>query len=178
MEALAGPFTIAAVILAAAGVMKVVDPLPTQGALRAMGLPWRRPLVRGLGVGELVLGVAALVLGWWWIVALVALSYLAFAVFVAVALRRSTPLASCGCFGREDTPPTLLHLFVNLAFFSVSGAVALRPFGPLDVVLGDQPARGIPFLGWTAVGVYATYLVLAVLPRTLVLVGARTRPTP
>ena len=35
----------------------------------------------------------------------VAISYVAFAAFVVVALRRSTPIASCGCFGQRRHAP-------------------------------------------------------------------------
>jgi hypothetical protein len=167
VEALAGPLTIAACVLGLSAGLKIADPAPTRGALRAMGLPWSRTAAVGLGGAELVIAVAALVVGSSLTIGFLALAYLGFAGFVAVALRRDTPLASCGCFGRADTPPTVIHLVVNLAFAAVATAVSVNPYGGIDQVLADQPAAGIPFVGFVALGVGATYLVLGSLPRTL-----------
>ena len=44
---------------------------------------------------------------------------------VAVARWRGGPLATCGCFGRPDTPPTALHLVLDLALAVAAAAVAL-----------------------------------------------------
>src|SRR5262245_44762666 len=135
MQSLAGPFLIASVVLALAGVRKLADPAPTRGALRQMGLPWRGPVVPLLAVGEIFTGLYATidgsrlaglaVLGW----------YAGFAVFVGVALRRAVPLASCGCLGKPDTPPTVAHLAVNVLYAAVAIAVAVDPYGPLTDVL-------------------------------------------
>jgi hypothetical protein len=172
MLSLAGPFLIAAVVLALAGVRKLVDPESTRGALRQMGLPWRGPVVLLLAVAEVFTGVYAVVDGGsaaaWALFAW----YAAFTVFVLVALRRSVPLASCGCLGKPDTPPSPAHLVVDGLFAAVALAVALDPYGGLDDALADQPAAGIPLLAWVAIGVYVTYLTLAVLPQTL----QRARP--
>src|SRR3546814_14242722 len=105
MPALTLPALVLAALLALAGAQKVLDPTMTVGALRAMRLPSSPLLVRVGSAAELVLGVAAIVVGgavlWW----LVAVSYLAFAGFVLAALRKGTMIVTCGCFGREETPP-------------------------------------------------------------------------
>ena len=49
-----GPFLIAAVLLAAAGVAKAIDPTMTVGALRRFGLPVSSTAVRGLGAIDAV----------------------------------------------------------------------------------------------------------------------------
>jgi hypothetical protein len=175
---MAGPFVIACVLLGVAGGAKVADPGPTRGALRALGLPATRVLVIMLGVAELATAVSALIVGGRWAAGAVAVFYLGFAGFVAVALRRETPLSSCGCFGREDTPPTAIHLAVNLTFAAVAVVLIVDPVGPLDTVLADQPAAGVPFVGWVAMGTYAAYLLLSVMPRTLARVGPRRRAVP
>jgi hypothetical protein len=167
MDFLAGPFMIAAAVLALAGVRKLLDPGSTQGALREMGLPWRGPVVPAMAVAEILTGVWALIEGSRGSATLLALWYVAFAVFVVVALRRETPLSSCGCIGRPDTPPTIAHVLVNVLFALVALGVAVDPYGPVEAVLGDQPWAAVPFLLWLAVGVYIVYLVLAVLPVTL-----------
>ena len=74
----------------------------------------RRSLVRAGGAAEVVIGVGALAVGGPVFAALVALSYLAFAGFVVVALRSGSPISSCGCFGKVDTPPSLVHVVIDL----------------------------------------------------------------
>ena len=51
------------------------------------------------------------------------LSYLAFTAFVITARLKGGVLASCGCFGKADTPPTWLHAAVTagLALASLPG---------------------------------------------------------
>src|SRR4051812_10747982 len=115
MEALAGPVVVVAALLALAGGLKVVRPAPTAGALRAMRLPAAVPLVRVLGVGEVALGVSAGIPFARPLLVLLAAAYLAFAAFVMAALGANTPLQSCGCFGEADTPPSAVHVGLNLA---------------------------------------------------------------
>lgn len=105
----------AAAVLAYAGAAKVLDPTMTAGALRAMRLPSAPWLVRLGALAELVLGIAAVVVGGWALWTAVAASYAAFAAFVAAALRSGRPIATCGCFGRPDTPPRARHVVANLA---------------------------------------------------------------
>ena len=87
----------------------------TVGALRALRLPavavgWcgsaRPPSWRS---GSRPSRSAAPAL--WWAVAV---SYLAFGAFVVGALRAGTMIGSCGCFGREETPPHAIHVVLDL----------------------------------------------------------------
>jgi hypothetical protein len=96
---------------------------------------------------------------------LVAVSYLMFLTFVVAALRSKTPLSSCGCFGRADTPPTLVHVAVNAAAAVVALAVVIAPVPGLASIIADQPAWGIPFLFLCVVGIYLVFLMLSALPR-------------
>jgi len=73
-----------------------------------------RLAVRAGALAEAALGLVALVLPRPLTGALVALSYALFAGVVAYAMARGGPLATCGCFGRPDTPPTRVHLVVDL----------------------------------------------------------------
>ncbi len=113
---------------------------------------------------EIVVAAAALGWGGTFAAAAVGLLYLSFAGFVAWALARKLPLQSCGCFGRADTPPTLVHVIVNLlasaaAFFMAStGGTFL-----LDV-LGNQPAAGVPYLVFLAIGTALLTMALTSLP--------------
>jgi len=170
---LAGPFAAAAGLLAGAGAAKLARPTWTVGALRASGLPLGSATVRAFATGEVVVGAGALAFGGPALAALVAVSYLAFAVFVASALVRRLPVGTCGCFGRPDTPPHLVHVVLNTAAAAVAGAAAVgHPVGLL-ATLRHQPLWGAPFLVLTAVATYATYLAMTLLPAV---VGAAGMP--
>jgi hypothetical protein len=117
---------VAAGVLAYAGAAKVLDPTMTAGALRAMGLPVPRWLVRVGAGAEVALAVAAVVWGGGLLWALVGVSYTLFAGFVVFALVSGRPIGSCGCFGRVDIPPTWLHVVVNCALGAVASIEALE----------------------------------------------------
>ena len=170
MTPAAGPFAIAAALLVAGGLLKTARPADTATALRQSGLPATPGLVRAGGLVEAGLGVAALVRGDRVTAVLVAVSYAAFAGFVALALRRGTPLASCGCFGKEDSPPTRLHVALTAAAAAAAVAVAVRPGVGLAAVVRAQPLGGVPFLLLLCCGVAFAYLALTSVPRLLVLV--------
>jgi hypothetical protein len=115
----------AAAVLAVAGAAKLLDPTMTVGALRVMGLPSGPWLVRIGSAAELALGICAVVLGGALLWGLVAVSYAAFAGFVVAALVSGRPIGSCGCFGREDTPPTWWHVVLNVLAGAATAAYAL-----------------------------------------------------
>ena len=69
--------------------------------------------------------------------ALVAASYLCFSGVVAYARRRGGPLATCGCFGRPDTPPTALHLVLDLV---LAAAAVVRRRGRPDPGHAGRPS--------------------------------------
>jgi hypothetical protein len=143
-----GLFLAAAGLLVLAGLQKAADPAPLVRALRSVGLAVPAPLVRLLAVAEVLVGVVSLLTGNGWAVAA---SYALFTAFVVVALVRGGVLASCGCFGKADTPPTWLHVAVTsgLAVGSLPGRAAA-----VDLALLT-----------TAVAVAVTaYLTMAVLP--------------
>ena len=165
MGAWAGPFLVAATLLVVAGAMKAVDPVMTTGALRRLGVPVPGLLVRIGGALEVVIGVVAVLTGALLPVLLVALSYALFTVFVVVALVRHVPIGSCGCFGKIDTPPSLVHLAVNLGAVVTAVAVALRDGGGIGDVLADQPLLGLPFLALCAIATYAAFLAMTLVPQ-------------
>jgi hypothetical protein len=160
MEAATAPYLAAALLLVAAGLGKVFEPLSLVRALRAAGLRVRAPLlarwVRLFAGLEAVLGVVAVVRPGPLVATAVALSYAGFTAFVVRALRSGSPLASCGCFGKTDTPPTSGHAVATGLLAVAAGLIA---FGP-------TPSLGVPLVVVSAVLAYLTYVMLAVLPLT------------
>jgi hypothetical protein len=149
------------VLLALAGAQKVARPTTTVGALREAGWPSSPALVRLLGAAELAAAIVA-VPGWPAAAAAVALLYAGFAVFVAAALHRHTPLRSCGCLGGDDVPPTAIHLTVDATATVVAAIVAVRGLDVLEIA--TERAAGVPFLALVVVTTYLLYVVLTVLP--------------
>jgi hypothetical protein len=165
MPALTGPALTAALLLVFAGAAKAVDPAMTVGALRALGLPSSRTWVRVGAAAEVLVGLLAAAAGWAWVWWLVAASYLAFAAFVIAALRAGTMVGSCGCFGREDTPPHPVHVVVDGALAATAAAAAVLGIGaPLDAI-ADAPAKGSVVAGLSVLSVLVLYVVLVDLPR-------------
>ena len=150
---LQGPVHAAAALLVVAGAQKALDPLPLVRATRSVGLRVPRAVVRCAALGELAVGLAALLDGSRLTALAVAVSYASFTGFVLLARARGGVLASCGCFGKADTPPTVLHAAVTggLAIAAATGAPGPVPLGAAALVTT------------TAVAVTA-YVVLAVLP--------------
>ena len=97
----------------------------------------------------------------------VALSYLGFAGFVVLALRRGSPVSSCGCFGsgdKMDSPPTVSHVVLNLAAAATAAWAALHAHPGAIAVLRQQPLAGIALVLLIGAG---AYLVMGVLPKIL-----------
>jgi uncharacterized protein YjeT (DUF2065 family) len=162
---LIGPYLAACLLLAVAGVGKAMRPADTARAVAAvmpMPLGAIRTLVRTGAVVEAGVGTGALAHPSPVTAGLVALSYLGLAGFVAVVLARGGPLASCGCFGRPDTPATRLHVIVNIALAASSAAVAatVNP-GWLPTILAAQPWHGVPLVLLSLLCAWLSFLVLS-----------------
>ncbi len=162
-----------AALLLISGGTKLVDPDPTTGAMRAAGLPASRWVVAGLGLWEIVAGSAALAVGGVLGGSALFVTYAGFAGFIVFALANRLPIQSCGCFGRVDTPPSPAHVAVNVLAAGSGLWLAFTGGGDLFSTLDDQPLAGVPYLGFVAMGVFALYLLLAELPRTLALAEAK-----
>ncbi len=165
---LIGLYLIGSALLAVAGIAKALRPGDTARALAGV-LPGRLQLRRTVRIGaacEALIGLIALVLPRPLPAALVCASYLGFAAYVSYVRRRQGALASCGCFGRPDTPATWLHVAVNLVLAAAAAGVALEATGAstLRSVLTTQPWAGLPLLLATAVGLWLTYQALVLLP--------------
>ena len=171
MTALAGPFTIACLLLVLGGCAKTFRPGDTANALRAIGFRGGRRTTRAVvrigGAFEVVVGAAALLTGRWWLAALVALSYAVFTAFVVRALRTGQPISSCGCFGKVDTPPSGVHVVLDIGFACVASAAAVVGGVALPDVLSDQPFGGVPFGLLALLGCYLVFVAFSALPKTM-----------
>ena len=133
-------------------------------ALRSTGLRVHPLLVRGFALVEVAAGVVAIALPSRPSLAVVALLHAGFTAFVLLALRRGGVVASCGCLGRADTPPTRAHAATTGLLALASGGLAVA--APVDpwwsagtgpVAVTVLLAGFIGFLCWQ---------VIAVLPST------------
>lgn len=149
--AVTGVYAAAALLLGAAGIAKVVRPVDTATALRGIGLAVGVGSVRAVAGAEVAVAAAGLAVPGTWPALAVAASYAAFTAFVAVALARRLPLASCGCFGRPDTPPSATHVVVDSAAALAAVAWALTGRGSAvtatfhhpELLLGAVVATGL-----------------------------------
>ncbi len=158
----AGLFFVICEVLLISGVAKVLSPSPTRLALSTIGLPSSDSLVRCLGLLEVVLGVAGILLGGRYLPIAIGGLFAFFTLFILFAMQHD-PLISCGCFGAINEPPTLLHAFANIVFMSLA-LLAIGVDGMGDVING-QWAHGVPFIICVLLGALVIYLCLVYLPR-------------
>lgn len=163
-------------VLLVAGIAKIARPSATATALRALRIPSPIHGTRLLGTAEVIVAVAAIVNGSPILWSLVTLSYAAFTAFILWALRDGTILGSCGCFGREDTPPTPGHAAFNAAAATVAGLAIADPVRLSDFEGSSFEAVLLATL--VLVGATAAVAALTELPRTLALAKGKATPTP
>jgi hypothetical protein len=156
-----------AILLATAALAKGRAPVPTERALATLGWPSRPPLVRLLATLEIVVAIGALTGPLAVFAPALAALYLGFAGFALAALAAQTPLSSCGCFGRADTPPTTGHVVWNTVVAAVAVLAAVNQ-APSPVSQWGQPFGTAVASAASSVAIAVVgYLVLAVLPRRM-----------
>lgn len=130
----------AALLLVVAGAAKLIR--PADGFAGLVGLRTRPAAVRLIGAMEAAVGITALLSGGpaAWIVGLL---YGAFALVVLRAVLSGAD--SCGCFGRLDAPPSLIHVAGNLtlAAMSFTAGAASPPLSAVVQTAGESPATGV-----------------------------------
>ena len=131
IDAAAGPFAAACLLLVFAGVAKITQPAGTRPAAAALGLPASRGVVRALGAVEAAVATAGLLIGGP-AAAAVAVIYGALTVAAWRLLARA-PGTPCGCLGASDAPVTATHVVVNVAAV-VAAALASAGGAPLAAV--------------------------------------------
>jgi hypothetical protein len=175
VDPLVAPTLAAASLLVAAGAPKVLRPHDTRRALASVGLPTPAIAVRLGGLAEVVIGAAAILQGGHLADALVAASYLAFTGFVVIALRKGGVVASCGCVGRPDTPPTGSHVAVTALFAAAAGlAAAGNQATGLLTWPSATAATEATLIGFAVLLTGLAWLVLAELPRLRGIVRSAT----
>ncbi|NND01665.1 MAG: DoxX family membrane protein [Acidimicrobiia bacterium] len=163
MVALAGPYFMFAALLVISGLPKLSNPASTARALEGIGLPARRWLGQAVGIVEIVVGVSAIAIGGRVPALAVGLLYVGFAGFIVVAMRSSS-VKTCGCFGADDTPPSALHLVIDVAAAGFAAALFFNPIGDITAVMGATPWAGLPLLLLVVLGAWLSLMVLALLP--------------
>lgn len=101
---------LAAGLLVAAGAGKIGVPDPAMAALHSLKLPSGRIAARAVGVGEIAVGLAAVVVGGMPAAVAVGVGY---AVLLGIAGLQRARQVDCGCFGVAAAPVSRLHLAVN-----------------------------------------------------------------
>ena len=170
MTAFLGVYLVACGLLVVAGALKVARPSDTALALTRWwpSFPARRArhTVRLLAGLEAVLGLVGLAYPDAVAGALVATSYVGFVGVVGYARARGGPLATCGCFGTPDTPPTLTHALIDAVLaFAAAAYAAAGGRAWLPSVLRHQYFRGIPLLVAAALCGWLAFLAMVRLAR-------------
>ena len=156
-EALAPPFLLAALVLGAAGALKLRSPGAAASAL-GIAPSW----VRVLSAGEIALGVACALQPTRAFAAALALVYQLFALVALVLMRRRV---ACGCFGDDDLPVSRAHVIASELLAALAAAAALASPRGVDW-LADQPVlTGAVVAVGIAGAAYATVLVYTAAPR-------------
>jgi hypothetical protein len=135
MTMLSVAFYAAGVVLVVSGALKLAAPRPTSTMLRGLSSFTRRLPVRLIGIGELSLGMAALVVGGRAIAVLLTIAYLTFTAVSIALLRRGDGLLPCGCLGSRSAPASPAHVVINL------GAALVAALAAAANVPGAFPGR-------------------------------------
>jgi hypothetical protein len=143
-----------ALLLVVAGTGKVARPAGTSP-------PSDARLTLLLGAGEIGLGGAVLLIGGPATTALLAAAYAAFAVFADHQRRRG---GDCGCFPTTTTPPTMLHVWLNITAATAAAGTALRSGASLATTIAADPPHGLLVLGLLAVAAGGLRLLLTAAP--------------
>jgi hypothetical protein len=115
-----------------------------------------------LGAGEIGLGGAVLLIGGPVATALLAATYAAFAGFAGHQRRRG---GDCGCFPTATTtPPTMLHVWLNIIAATAAAGTALRSGASLATTIAADPPEGLLVVGLLGVAAGGLWLLLTAAP--------------
>lgn len=161
-------------LLAAAGVSKLVSPRPAQRMLITAGLPAPLFAIRALAACELAIGAAAVIAPSRACVLAVGAAYAAFCVLTVRLLRRARTGVGCGCFGSEGADVTGVHLALNLAALVVCVLAASAPPQGLAALVSHSPLPGMLTCLGVGAAAYALFLAFTAFPRAWSAYGTGT----
>lgn len=163
----AGPFLAAACLLLVSGIAKLRRPDAAADVLASFRVPGGRRAARLVGALEVALAAWAIAAPGRAAAAAVCAAYALFAVVAAALVTRAVPLASCGCLGETRTPPSPVHVALNLACVAAAAIAVAAPPPPLDTLLPSLPLGGAPLVLGVLVATWLAVAVLAHLPQAL-----------
>jgi hypothetical protein len=143
-----------ALLLAFAGIGKLIHPTRTARAVRLLGAPPLAGLsiVRAFGAAEIGLAAWVLVIGGAPAAGLLAAAYLILAA-IAARLLRVAPQADCGCFGMPDQPISRTNVLTDIVCAAIGVAGVAWPQPALSTALANNGP-------WLGVGLFAMVLLL------------------
>lgn len=161
--AFTGAFAIACGVLLVSGAFKLVQPAGVAGAVQTLGVKMPRWGGRLIGSAEIAAGAAGLAAPGPIPAIAVGVAYLAFAVVVVALMRRGD--ASCGCFGQIESPPSGLHVAIDVgAAISALGFTAATSSSVFEYSRALAWGEAVAFFALVAIGVLCTVAILTVLP--------------
>lgn len=144
------------VLLILTGGAKLRRPRETARALSATSVPFPLATTYTLAGAEVAIGTASIVTGSTSALVAQTVLYGVFLGWVVVALVRNIPIASCGCLGRDDTPPHAGHAILNVigVTSSILGASMGPSFygGSLELAGATLVVVVGAWLGWSVLG--------------------------
>jgi hypothetical protein len=149
-DALTVPHAVAAIVLCLAGIAKLRGP---GTAAAAVGAP--PGLIRVFSAYELALGAGALL--WPSLSPLLAVTYGGLGILTFVLARRAV---SCGCFGENEGPASVLHSILSLGLGLAAAAPA---HGAVWILQRPAPTAAVLVAG-IAAAAYGTVVAYAEIP--------------
>jgi hypothetical protein len=161
----------AALLLGSAGLAKLFRPGPAARAVLAAELPgaslWSaRPVIRLLGVAEVVVAGWVIVVGGSLPAALLGGCYLLLTL-VAWRMIRYAPGQDCGCFGADSEPISRSHIFVNGAYALTGAAAAYWPQPSIVDEFAANKVWTVLLAGLAGLLAWLSYLLMTEFPALL-----------
>jgi hypothetical protein len=160
-DVLTGPFAVAAIVVAVAGISKLRAPAFATAALHTLGVAAPAAMVRLLGGVEVLLGA-------WCLLAPGVASSVAlgscYAAFAGVSLALARRRAACGCFGVSEHSASPAQVGISGVLAAVCFAAALAAPHGVVWVLGRPAGQAVVLLIGIAGCAYATVLAYTQLP--------------
>lgn len=165
MSPLAFVVQAAALVVAVAGLLKVLDPTAITRSLAAAGLPAHALAGRGLGLVEVTVGAWVLAAGGRGAAAFLAVLYAGFLAFIGSNRIRGLDVP-CGCLGESTRPPGPAHWVVDSIGLVAALGAAWAPIGPATDWVADGAVGALGLAGVVATAAAAVVAMNRVGPRT------------